>query len=76
MSKRNSELPKAAVTRLAHVKSGFRVQQSAVEKASLLAEDYIKSIFTGALQFTEHREGTMILEKDVEAYLKSLETKN
>ena len=76
MSKRTNELPKAAVTRLAHVKSGFRVQQSAVEKASLLAEEYIKDIFTGAVQFTEHRKGTMILEKDMDAYLKSLETKN
>jgi histone H3/H4 len=76
MAKKTSELARATVTRLAHVKDGIRVEQAAVTSVITMTEDYIKNIFTGALQFTEHRNGTMILKKDVDAYLKSLESNN
>ena len=71
MVTKKAGLPDAPVARLAHVKDGFRVETKAVKRVVKVAEDQIKEIFDGALQFTEHRGGTMIMEKDVEAYLAS-----
>ena len=76
MGKKTTELPRATVTRLAHVKDGIRVEQAAVTDVIALAEKYIQETFKGALQFSEHRGGTMIMKKDIDAYLKSLIPKN
>lgn len=74
MSKKKNELGMAPVARLAHVKQGIRVSSDSVEMVLLEAESYIKEVFTGALAFTEHRKGTMIMKQDVEAYFRSLKS--
>lgn len=72
MAEKTREIGMATVNRLAHVKPGIRVNADAVEMVRDKAEDYIRNIFLGALTFTDHRNGTMIMKKDVEAYLKSI----
>jgi histone H3/H4 len=71
VSKKDPGLPRATVARFAHVKKGIRVNSDAVTLAIEAAENYISDLFSGALQFTEHRNGTMIMKKDVEAYIQS-----
>jgi len=73
MARRKTVLPIAAVARIAHVKDGIRVQKGAIELAIADVEASIKDLFNGAYQFTEHRGGTMIMKKDVEAYLASIQ---
>lgn len=72
MVTKKAGLADAPVARLAHVKEGIRVENEAVKLGIKITEDKIKEIFNGALLFTEHRGGTMIMKKDVEAYLASI----
>lgn len=72
MSGKTTKLSHAAVDRLARVEKGLRIREDAVDLVIVEAEEYIKEIFTGALLFTKHRGGTMIMKEDVVAYLNSL----
>lgn len=71
--KKTQGLPLATVSRIAHVEPGIRVNHDAVKLVSKRAEEYIREIFLGAKKFTDHRNGTLIMLKDVEAFLASLE---
>jgi histone H3/H4 len=72
MSKKTTELPHAAVARLARVKPGLRVESGAIDLAISKAEQQIKDMFTASLTFMEHRNGTMLMKKDVETYRTTL----
>lgn len=72
MGKKTSELPVAAVRRLANVKPDIKIQSDAIQYVIADAENYIQGIFKAALPFMEHRGGTMIMKKDIEAYMASL----
>ena len=72
MAAKKAGLPEATVARLAHLKDGVRVENAAVKLAAAEAEALIKDMFTGAYRFTENRGGSMIMKKDIEAYLASI----
>jgi len=72
MSKKTTELPHAAVARLARVKPGLRIESEAINLAISKMEQEIKDMFTASLTFMEHRNGTMLMKKDLEAYLATL----
>jgi histone H3/H4 len=67
MSKKTTILPYAAVSRLAHVDKDTRVSKEAIAFGVKDAEAHIRKTFNEAIPFMEHRGGTMILLRDIEA---------
>ena len=72
-SKRNSPLAFASVSKIAHIKgTNMMVEKKAIQILMNLAEQYIEEICKGSVPFMEHRGGTMLKERDIQAYLHSL----
>lgn len=69
MALKTTELPHATIARICHIEKNIKVEQAAVTLATVECEKYIKDLMAGAVQFTKHRGGTMIMKKDVEAFL-------